>query len=87
MSPKYKDKWTPLHLASSSDVVQFLVEHGANMSAKDNHRKSPLHRASDRDRGHVDSAQFLVEHDADVSAKVGHLSTPLHWASRSGHVE
>jgi ankyrin repeat protein len=57
-----------------------LVEHGAEVSAKDKRGSTPLHRAAEHNR--IDLARFLVEHGADMSAKDEHGSTPLHRASQ-----
>jgi len=68
-----------------SRVVQFLVEHGADVTACDRSGLTPLHRAAYS--GHVDLAQFLVEHGADTTAQNKDGLTPLHWASSSGKVD
>jgi Ankyrin repeats (3 copies)/Ankyrin repeats (many copies) len=78
---------TPLHLASrqgNEEVARVLVEHGAEVSAKDKDGSTPLHEASSG--GGVDLARFLVEHGADASAKGENGLTPLHEASSRGHV-
>src|SRR6267142_2301370 len=83
------DNSTPLHLASIKGHVQvtrFLVEHGADATARAKHEETPLHRASQG--GHVDLAHFLVEHGADTTARDAAGWTPLHHASQqdSGNV-
>ena len=78
---------TPLHLASrqgNEKVARVLVEHGADVAAKDRYGSTPLHEASSP--GHLDLARFLVEHGADVSAKDADGWTPLHYALSGGHV-
>jgi cytohesin len=83
-----RDQSTPLHMVSPMghmDLARFLLEQGADMSAKDNYGRTPLHRALAR--GHMDLARFLVEQGADVSAKDEDGSTPLHSASERGHVD
>ena len=61
---------TPLHRASIGGHLEFaqvLIEHGADVNAKDESKSSPLHLALRG--GHVGFAQVLVEHGADVNAQ------------------
>jgi ankyrin repeat protein len=60
------------------DVVRFLVEHGADMTAKDKEGLTPLNEATAS--RNVIIAWFLIEHGADALAHEGE-STPLHQAS------
>ena len=79
---------TPLHPASKNghkQVVFFLLEHGADVSAQNESGKTPLHLASRE--GHVDVTRMLIEHGADVSAQEKDGRIPLHLASLRGHVE
>jgi len=48
------------------DIVRFLVELGADVTAQDKDGSTPLHQASNS--GEVDLARFLVEHGADATA-------------------
>jgi hypothetical protein len=48
-------------------LPRFLVEHGADVKAKDKDGSTPLHQAPAS--GNVDLAFFLVEHGADVTAQ------------------
>jgi hypothetical protein len=57
-----RKKKAPIHVASRRervDVVQLLLEHGANADARDDDERSLLHLASDG--GHVNVAQALLE--------------------------
>jgi ankyrin repeat protein len=84
---RYDDS-TPLHLASeqgSVEIARTLIEHGADLSAKDDEAWTPLHRALSR--GHMDIARLLVECGADVSAKGDDGWTPLHLASTRGNLD
>ena len=56
-----------------------LIERGADPSAQDNNRYTPLHLASLQ--GHVDIARMLIEHGADPSAQGRDGDTPFHLAS------
>ena len=66
------------------DLAQFLVERGADVSAKDKSLMTPLHKGSYSN--HAGLVRFLVEHGADPDVSGGKDScrrwTPLHFASR-----
>ena len=69
--------------ASSSyrRVIQLLLQHGADVNARDQSHNMPLHLAlfeSDTD------VRLLIEHGADIHARDGNHSTPLHLASAEG---
>ena len=77
---------TPLHRASERgrvNVARLLIEHGADVSAKDKEQPTPLHWALKL--SHADLAKLLIEHVADISAKDEYGHTPLQWASFGGH--
>ena len=67
------------------DIVQVLIEHGADVTALDNTRATPLHLASSG--GSAETMRVLIKHGADVSARNGSRQTPLHLASSSGSTE
>jgi ankyrin repeat protein len=76
------------HLESRSrhaEVAQLLVEHGADLTARDNNGCCPLHFASLS--GYMELVQFLVEYGADPTAQDKDGWTPLHSASKNGHVD
>ena len=53
---------TPLHHAAETsrfEIVQFLVESGADKEAKDKRDQTPLHFAAED--GHLDIVKFLAE--------------------------
>jgi uncharacterized protein len=61
------------------DVAQLLLEHGADVDARDNDERSPLHLASDG--GHVEAAQVLLERRADRETQNTQTSmTAAHWS-------
>ena len=78
-----------LHWAASAghaDVVQRLLEHGANVDATDyshNDSRTALHGAAWE--GHADVVTRLLEHGADVNAKTKYGSTALDFAE--GHAD
>ena len=81
------DADAPLHGASSSgqtDTMRPLIEHGADVHARDVDHSTPLHLASSS--WNVEIMQLLIKHGADVHARDGCESTPLHEAS-SGNAE
>src|SRR6266702_1101144 len=70
---------SPLHLASAHDhfeIMQSLIQHGADVTARDNSNSTPLHLASFK--GGVESVQLLIQHKADVNVQNKENSTPLH---------
>jgi len=83
---------TLLHNASFSGIVkvaQLLLEHGANINARNEEGHTPLHQALVRlDDGcgahFFNTIQLLLEHGADVDALDDAQSTPLHVASVYG---
>jgi hypothetical protein len=79
-----QERSTPLHNASASgnvDLARFLVERGADATAKDKDSSTPLHRVSA-----LDLACFLVEHGADPMAKDKDGANPLHTVLRRRNV-
>src|SRR6267142_1573641 len=78
----------PLHLVSRQghvEVARFLVEHGGDLTARNDRGQTPLYEASSG--GHIKLAQFLVQHRADATAQSEGGWTPLHGASSEGHIE
>jgi ankyrin repeat protein len=80
--------WTPLHLAclnSHSEMVQLLVDHGANIEVKDGVKRTPLILSVEG--GSMQVVQVLVENGADINAQALRGYTALLWAARNGFEE
>ena len=63
---------------TKAETVRLLIEHGADVTAKDEALSTPLHLASYK--GSTKTVQLLIEHGADVAAQNGDKRTPLHLA-------
>jgi ankyrin repeat protein len=77
---------TPLHSAAyygKFEVVQKLIEYGADIDARDQYGRTPLYWASGGHHFKDGSVlRLLLERGADVNARAAHDgSTPLHRAS------
>lgn len=65
------DKQTPLHLCCTwglTEVIQTLLEHGANINAKDSEGKTPLHIAIENQHAAIISL-LLTQPNIDLSAR------------------
>lgn len=81
-------KSTPLHFAAGfgrRDVVEHLLQNGANVHAKDDGGLIPLHNACSF--GHAEVVQLLLKHGADPNARDNWNYTPLHEAAIKGKVD
>ncbi len=76
------DSAYPLHYAANShaDIIQLLVDHGANVNVKDDKGKTPLHCASVT--ANLENMRALLENGADVNAVDDEGNTPLQLAQR-----
>jgi ankyrin repeat protein len=77
-----KNGETPLHRASSLEVVRMLIEHGADVTARNKDDQTPLHWTLS-----PEVARTLIEHGADVAAQTKNGNTPLHPMSTRGQAE
>ncbi|KAI1339173.1 hypothetical protein F5Y15DRAFT_80694 [Xylariaceae sp. FL0016] len=82
---------TPLLWAATNgnvELARFLLENGANVTAKNTRDKTALHLVAERnDKEHrEDMVQLLLEHGADVGSVSDGWWTPLHNAAQSGHL-
>lgn len=79
---------TPLHFAAGYNrvpVVEFLLEHGAEVYASDKGGLVPLHNACSY--GHYEVTELLVKHGANVNVADLWKFTPLHEAAAKGKYE
>jgi ankyrin repeat protein/tetratricopeptide (TPR) repeat protein len=76
---------TPLMLSlGNSDIARVLLDHGANIEARNKDGYSALFLAADQPVG---ITQLLVDHHANVSATANDGSTPLHMAASKGRAD
>ncbi|XP_049821633.1 poly [ADP-ribose] polymerase tankyrase isoform X3 [Aethina tumida] len=79
---------TPLHFASGYNrvaVVEYLLQQGADVHAKDKGGLVPLHNACSY--GHYEVTELLVKHGASVNVADLWKFTPLHEAAAKGKYE
>ena len=55
---------TALHLAANKEIAQLLIEHGADLDARDDKNHLPIHRAIER--GNLEVVQALLDHGAPL---------------------
>src|SRR6266702_3974161 len=84
-----KDSYKPpLYMASASgklEILQLLVERGADVHSRNKDDWTPLKTASHQ--GHLDVVRFLIDSSADVNSRDNQGRTPLHAAASKGHLD
>ncbi|RDW69262.1 hypothetical protein BP6252_08282 [Coleophoma cylindrospora] len=82
ITAKDKNGWTVLHYALSrwegEDMVEILVNHGANVNAAANDGTTPLHCAVNNNKLH--GAKILLQHSVSTEAKDSAGRTPMYVA-------
>jgi ankyrin repeat protein len=81
------EKESSLHCAAASgygDECRVLLEHGADLEAKNRHGRTPLILAAGN--GYIDVCRILLQGGANTEAFDNNRMTSLHWAAR-GHAE
>jgi ankyrin repeat protein len=79
-------KWQPIHEAASAgspQIVQLLLDHGADLHAFDPNQQTALHLAAER--GHVEVLEVLLDRGANVDAQGMFWQSPLYEAAAAGH--
>lgn len=89
-------RWTPLHWAAYGDRIasaKLLIQHGADVNAKDRTGLTPLHRAVMSSEGtcltpggRCRVAELLIAEDARIDAEDENGLTPLHCAAQRGSI-
>ena len=83
------DGLTALHYAAqngSLDIIKYLVEHGADISAQDNEQsRSVIHFAAEN--GDIECIKYLTEHGADLQDKDANGATAFHYAVMANNLE
>ena len=80
---------TALHLAMQSpprqSVVMLLIQHKANVNARDVTFQTPLHIGASQ--GNVAMCNYLLNEGAQLDSREAHSKTPLQLACEAGHYE
>jgi ankyrin repeat protein len=67
------------------DIVQLLINSGADINTLDGTRETSLHKASYK--GHKNVIEILISNGANINAESGDGSTPLYLAALNHHQE
>ena len=76
--------WTPLHLACLEgypETVQLLLDHGADIEARDGLQRTPLILSAES--GNLRVAEILIDRGADMNAEAVRGYTALLWGVRN----
>ena len=79
---------TPLHWASragSLECLQWLLDHGAEVDARNDAHRTSIQLAAER--GRAEAVKLLAEAGADLDTQDRKGRTPLHRATYEGHAE
>ena len=66
MNEKNKQRHTPLHLATSKEIVELLIAKGADVNAKGFEGKTPLDYA----KRHPETADLIRKHGGKTGAEL-----------------
>lgn len=79
---------SPLNLAALQgqvEIVEMLLDQGADIETGDRENSRPLHNAAAR--GHLEVIRLLIRKGADVKFQDANGATPLHFAATVGNME
>ena len=93
VNAKYKDGWTPLHMAAEGghrEIVDLLIAKGADINATagaggDGEGWTPLHEAAEK--GHKEVVGLLILKGADINVENGDGRAPLDLAIKHKNAE
>jgi ankyrin repeat protein len=88
MDYKKESGFTPLHIAVSDgylDICQMLLEHRADVHARDSSGNTSLHLAASKD--HLEIVRILLKYNAEVNSRNENGSTPLLIALSGGNID
>ncbi|XP_031623669.1 serine/threonine-protein phosphatase 6 regulatory ankyrin repeat subunit B-like [Contarinia nasturtii] len=74
-----------VHPTCCRDLVELLINHGADVNATDVNKLTPLHVAAEC--GALDIVKLLISKRVDVNAENINKLTPLHFASQNVHID
>lgn len=86
------DGMAPLHYGAKGEaieVINYLVKNGANIKAKDQEGKQPIHYASKTNlykTNAVEVIKYLINFGANINAKDHQGKQPIHYASEGGNL-
>ena len=87
-SDKDEDGWEPIHFAAFGghlDIIQNLLENGAQADVRDNDGTQPIHYAAVV--GNTEVVKKLVSFGASAEAKTKFGTQPMHLSALRGHIE
>jgi ankyrin repeat protein len=81
-------KVQPIHsavAARNSEITLYLLLHGADVNATQQHHFTPLHTAAQH--GDAEIIKLLLEHHADINAQTANGETAMDIALKCNHTE